>query len=83
MTSFDKSNMKHVETQEKNTLPGADSIKAEAEHNEFKSGIENFKKESLKTADTVEKNTLPTKEVRKELKIFAVYHVMVIYFHFR
>jgi len=63
VTSFDKTGLKHTETQEKNSLPDKDAIAAEAEHNQFKAGIEKFDKEKLAHADTVEKNTLPTKEV--------------------
>ena len=42
-------------------------IKAEAEHNKFKEGIEGFAKENLKTAETIEKNTLPTKEIIEQV----------------
>lgn len=60
---FDKGQLKHAETQEKNSLPDSENIKAETEHMKFKEGIETFEKEKLKDVETVEKNTLPTKEV--------------------
>ena len=44
------------------------AIRLEAEHQNFKSGIENFEKEKLSKAETVEKNTLPTKEVIEQEK---------------
>jgi len=65
---FDKNNMKHVETQEKNPLPDGEAIRLETEHNNFKAGIEGFDKDKLSKAETVEKNTLPTKEVIEEEK---------------
>jgi len=65
---FDKNNMKHVETQEKNPLPDGEAIRLEAEHNKFKAGIESFDQDKLSKAETVEKNTLPTKEVIEEEK---------------
>lgn len=39
------------------------AIAQEAEHIQFKQGIEKFDKEKLSNVETVEKNTLPTKEV--------------------
>jgi len=63
LAKFDKGQLKHAETAEKNVLPGPDDIKAEKEHNQFKDGIEKFEKGKLSKAETVEKNTLPTKEV--------------------
>jgi len=65
---FDKNNMKHVETQEKNPLPDGEAIRLEAEHNKFKAGIESFDQDKLSKVETVEKNTLPTKEVIEEEK---------------
>ena len=44
------------------------AIRLEAEHNQFKAGIEKFDKDQLSKAETVEKNTLPTKEVIEEEK---------------
>ncbi len=44
------------------------AIRAEAEHNKFKEGIETFNKEQLSHAPTVEKNTLPTKETIEQEK---------------
>jgi len=68
LKDFDKANLKHAETQEKNPLPDHDNIKAEADHNKFKEGIEGFSKDNLKTAETIEKNTLPTKEIIEQEK---------------
>jgi len=65
---FDKSQLKHADTQEKNSLPDSENIKAESEHIKFKEGIETFEKEKLKDVETVEKNTLPTKEVIEQEK---------------
>jgi len=65
---FDKTQLKHAETQEKNSLPDSENIKAEEEHIKFKEGIEKFEKEKLKDVETVEKNTLPTKEVIEQEK---------------
>jgi len=65
---FDKTQLKHAETQEKNSLPDSENIKAESEHIKFKEGIERFEKEKLKDVETVEKNTLPTKEVIEQEK---------------
>jgi len=65
---FDKAQLKHAETQEKNSLPDSENIKAESEHMKFKEGIETFEKEKLKDVETVEKNTLPTKEVIEQEK---------------
>ena len=44
LAKFDKGQLKHAETAEKNVLPGPDDIKAEKEHNQFKDGIEKFEK---------------------------------------
>jgi len=63
LAKFDKGQLKHAETAEKNVLPGPDDIKAEQEHNKHVEGIEKFDKGKLSKAETVEKNTLPTKEV--------------------
>jgi len=68
LENFDKSGLKHTETQEKNPLPDKDAIAAEAEHEKFKSGIENFEAGKLKKVETVEKNPLPTKEVIEQEK---------------
>jgi len=68
VNEFDKAQLKHVETQEKNSLPDSENIKAESEHIKFKEGIETFEKEKLKDVETVEKNTLPTKEVIEQEK---------------
>jgi len=68
VSDFDKGQLKHVDTQEKNPLPSNDAIKAETEHMKFKEGIETFEKEKLKDVQTVEKNTLPTKEVIEQEK---------------
>ena len=44
------------------------AIKAEKEHEQFKSGIEGFDKDKLKDVQTMEKNTLPTKETIEQEK---------------
>jgi len=65
---FDKGQLKHADTNEKNSLPDSETIKAESEHIKFKQGIETFSKDKLKDVETVEKNTLPTKEVIEQEK---------------
>lgn len=59
---YDKEGLKKAQTVEKNPLPDQEAIKAEKEHEQFKSGIESFDKNKLKESQTIEKNTLPTKE---------------------
>ena len=44
LAKFDKGQLKHAETAEKNVLPGPDDIKAEQEHNKHVEGIEKFDK---------------------------------------
>jgi len=62
VTKVDRSSMQKVQTEEKNVLPDAEAIRLEKEHEDFKSGINEFKRGSLKKADTIEKNYVPTKE---------------------
>merc|ERR1712080_477672 len=52
---FDKDNLNKAETVEKNSLPDQDAIKAEKEHEQFKTGIEGFDKDKLRESLTVEK----------------------------
>merc|ERR1719361_3373434 len=65
---FDAAALKKAETVEKNSLPDQEAIKAEKEHEQFKSGIEGFDKDKLKDVQTMEKNTLPTKETIEQEK---------------
>ena len=44
------------------------AIKAEKEHEQFKTNIEGFDKDKLKDVQTIEKNTLPTKETIEQEK---------------
>ena len=44
LAKFDKGQLKHAETAEKNVLPGPDDIKAEKDHNKHVDGIEKFDK---------------------------------------
>jgi len=62
VAGFDKGELKKAQTIEKNVLPDQGAIKAEKEHEQFKTGIEGFEKAKLKETATVEKNTLPTSE---------------------
>ena len=47
LAKFDKGQLKHAETAEKNVLPGPDDIKAEQDHNKHVEGIEKFDKVRL------------------------------------
>merc|ERR1712035_103351 len=66
---FDQGNLKKTETQEKNTLPNADTIKDEKKANEEKACIDSLCKEvkksckeQLKPTCTKECNQVPTQE---------------------
>jgi len=64
VAAFDSSKLKHVETEEKNTLPSSYLIQEEAV--ESRSEVKVFDKSNLKSVETVEKNTLPTAATLKE-----------------
>ncbi|CAN8012243.1 unnamed protein product, partial [Ixodes pacificus] len=59
---FEKTSMKHVQTQENVCLPKKEDIESEKEHKQMIEGIETFDPSKLKHAETLEKNPLPTKE---------------------
>merc|ERR1712110_344352 len=65
---FDAAALKKAKTVEKNSLPDQEAIKAEKEHEQFKTNIEGFDKDKLKDVQTIEKNTLPTKETIEQEK---------------
>ncbi|KPJ05118.1 hypothetical protein RR46_03955 [Papilio xuthus] len=65
---FDKTQMKHTTTEEKNPLPPKEAIEAEKEKNKFLNGIENFDPAKLKHTETCEKNPLPTKDIIEQEK---------------
>ena len=62
--------LKHTEAGEKNTLPTAEDVKLEKDHNNLISGIEEFKAGGLKRTETREKIVLPgAEEIQVEKQI--------------
>ena len=62
--SFDTNKLKHVDTQEKNPLPTAQTLKEELRPDTLPdvSQVKEFEKAKLKHVDPVEKNPLPSKQ---------------------
>jgi len=65
---FDKTNLKHADTTEKNPLPSQDAVQAEKDHMQFKSGIEGFAKEGLHPTNTQVKTVMPDSSVINQEK---------------
>merc|ERR1711881_815465 len=65
---FDRSKLKPVETDEKNTLPTSATLHQELRPEKLPdvSGVANFDASSLKKVATTEKNIIPTSDVIKE-----------------
>merc|ERR1712024_386098 len=62
--------LKHTEAAERNTLPTAEDVKLEKNHNNLISGIEEFKAGELKRTETKEKLILPgAAEIQVEKQI--------------
>ncbi|CAG0921720.1 unnamed protein product [Notodromas monacha] len=59
---FERGNLKHTQTAEKNTLPDKEVIEQEKKQEELKASIETFDATKLKHTETEEKNPLPTQE---------------------
>merc|ERR1712063_29550 len=66
--AFDASKLKHVETEEKNTLPTAATLKEEMRPETLPdvSGVAEFGSSKLKHVEIQEKTILPTADVIKE-----------------
>jgi hypothetical protein len=62
VAAFNRSNLKHAETVEKDLRPNAEVLAKERKENEVMKGVEGFDKAALKPTETVEKNVLPDKE---------------------
>ena len=62
--TFDHSNLKHVETSEKNPLPTPQTLREELRPDILQdvSEVKGFNKDSLKHVDTSDKTVIPTQE---------------------
>ncbi|CAG0895581.1 unnamed protein product [Darwinula stevensoni] len=63
LTTFESSQLKHAETQEKVVLPTQEDITQEKTHDAVLKGVEEFDRHQLKHQVPQEKNPLPDKDV--------------------
>jgi len=70
---FDKTELKHTDTEVKVVLPDQEDIATEKTQQALLKGVEGFDKKNLQHADTKESNSLPTKEGKPFLNYYSNY----------